>query len=322
MRLICPSCGAQYEVDESVIPDAGRDVQCSNCGNAWFQMSAAQLKAEEARAAEAEAAGAEVDETEDWVEEAPAEVAAADEPPLEEEPSQEVAAVEDWGAAEDVAEAPADAEDEPEAAAEAAPAPEEPAPAPTPAPKRKTLDDAVMNVLREEADRERRAREAEGGVIETQPDLGIPAEKAAVSVATAVAASRDDDDAPEIEDEVYDPENEDSVVSRAARKELLPDIEEINSSLRATSDRGGEAASIDAPATLRRRRSGFRMGFVTAIVIAAILLLVYAFAPTISSAVPGASGVMESYVAGVDGARSWLDATLQGLTASMTDDEK
>ena len=319
MRLICPSCGAQYEVDESVIPDAGRDVQCSNCGNAWFQMSAAQLKAEEARAAEAEAAGAEVDETEDWVEEAPEEVAEADEPPLEIEPSQEVAAEEteeDWGAAEDVAEDPADAVEEPEAVAEAAPAPEEPAPAP----KRKTLDDAVMNVLREEADRERRAREAEGSLIETQPDLGIPAEAAAASVAAAVAAAQGDD-APEIEDEVYDPENEDSVVSRAARKELLPDIEEINSSLRATSDRGGEAASVDAPATLRRRRSGFRMGFVTAIVIAVILLLVYAFAPAISSAVPAASGAMEAYVAGVDGARSWLDATLQGLTASMTDGE-
>ncbi|PQV56153.1 putative Zn finger-like uncharacterized protein [Defluviimonas denitrificans] len=315
MRLICPSCGAQYEVDESVIPDAGRDVQCSNCGNAWFQMSAAQLKAEEARAAEAEAAGAEVDETEDWVEEAPEEVAEADEPPLEIEPSQEVAAEEteeDWGAAEDVAEDTADAVEEPEAA----PAPEEPAPAP----KRKTLDDAVMNVLREEADRERRAREAEGSLIETQPDLGIPAEAAAASVAAAVAAAQDDD-APEVEDEVYDPENEDSVVSRAARKELLPDIEEINSSLRATSDRGGEAASVDAPATLRRRRSGFRMGFVTAIVIAVILLLVYAFAPAISSAVPAASGAMEAYVAGVDGARSWLDATLQGLTASMTDGE-
>ena len=313
MRLICPSCGAQYEVDESVIPEAGRDVQCSNCGNAWFQMSAAQLKAEEARAAEAEAAGAEVDETEDWVEEAPDEAAEADEPP-QEEPSQEVAAEEDWGAAENAAEDPADAVEEAEAVAEAVPAPEEPAPTP----KRKTLDDAVMNVLREEADRERRAREAEGRVIETQPDLGIPAEAAAASVAAAVAAAQDDD-APEIEDEVYDPENEDSVVSRAARKELLPDIEEINSSLRATSDRGGEAASVDAPATLRRRRSGFRMGFVTAIVIAVILLLVYAFAPAISSAVPAASGAMEAYVAGVDGARSWLDATLQGLTASMTD---
>ena len=46
MRLICPSCGAQYEVDESVIPDGGRDVQCSNCGHAWFQQSARQLRDE------------------------------------------------------------------------------------------------------------------------------------------------------------------------------------------------------------------------------------------------------------------------------------
>lgn len=37
MRLICPSCDAQYEVADNVIPEAGRDVQCSNCGTTWFQ---------------------------------------------------------------------------------------------------------------------------------------------------------------------------------------------------------------------------------------------------------------------------------------------
>src|SRR5690606_18399238 len=59
MRLICPSCGAQYEVDESVIPDGGRDVQCSNCGHAWFQRSAGQLRseAEEAEARAGDMAG-------------------------------------------------------------------------------------------------------------------------------------------------------------------------------------------------------------------------------------------------------------------------
>ena len=36
MRMICPNCGAQYEVDDNVIPDNGRDVQCSNCGHTWF----------------------------------------------------------------------------------------------------------------------------------------------------------------------------------------------------------------------------------------------------------------------------------------------
>ncbi|MEN9012433.1 MAG: zinc-ribbon domain-containing protein, partial [Yoonia sp.] len=37
MRLICPNCGAQYEVADDVIPLDGRDVQCSNCGHTWFE---------------------------------------------------------------------------------------------------------------------------------------------------------------------------------------------------------------------------------------------------------------------------------------------
>ncbi|NOD64124.1 MULTISPECIES: zinc-ribbon domain-containing protein [unclassified Ruegeria] len=37
MRLTCPNCGAQYEVPDEVIPEEGRDVQCSNCDQTWFQ---------------------------------------------------------------------------------------------------------------------------------------------------------------------------------------------------------------------------------------------------------------------------------------------
>jgi len=37
MRLTCPNCGAQYEVPETAIPEAGRDVQCSACGETWVQ---------------------------------------------------------------------------------------------------------------------------------------------------------------------------------------------------------------------------------------------------------------------------------------------
>ncbi|HVG48205.1 MAG TPA: zinc-ribbon domain-containing protein [Rubellimicrobium sp.] len=37
MRLICPNCGAQYEVPSEAIPPAGRDVQCSACGRTWFE---------------------------------------------------------------------------------------------------------------------------------------------------------------------------------------------------------------------------------------------------------------------------------------------
>ncbi|WP_121065782.1 zinc-ribbon domain-containing protein [Chachezhania antarctica] len=37
MRLTCPNCGAQYEIPDDVIPAEGRDVQCSNCEETWFQ---------------------------------------------------------------------------------------------------------------------------------------------------------------------------------------------------------------------------------------------------------------------------------------------
>ncbi|MDZ7906047.1 MAG: zinc-ribbon domain-containing protein [Cypionkella sp.] len=37
MRLQCPNCDAEYEVDANAIPYEGRDVQCSNCGHGWFQ---------------------------------------------------------------------------------------------------------------------------------------------------------------------------------------------------------------------------------------------------------------------------------------------
>ena len=39
MRLSCPTCDAVYEVPSGAIPEAGRDVQCSNCGTVWFQRS-------------------------------------------------------------------------------------------------------------------------------------------------------------------------------------------------------------------------------------------------------------------------------------------
>jgi predicted Zn finger-like uncharacterized protein len=43
MRLICPSCRAQYEVDDDAIPAEGRDVQCGACNTTWFQEHALTL---------------------------------------------------------------------------------------------------------------------------------------------------------------------------------------------------------------------------------------------------------------------------------------
>jgi predicted Zn finger-like uncharacterized protein len=140
MRLTCPNCDAQYEVDDSAIPDTGRDVQCSNCGHAWFQLPPdieAALEAEEA------------------VYGAPAGAAPARSRPAA-QPDPDADADEDQ-----------DEGDLPPVAAAAA------AGAPSP---RRALDENLMAILREEAEREAAARQAERArTIETQPDLGIGA---------------------------------------------------------------------------------------------------------------------------------------------------
>lgn len=41
MRLTCPSCASEYEVDAAAIGERGRMVRCANCEAEWFQAPAA-----------------------------------------------------------------------------------------------------------------------------------------------------------------------------------------------------------------------------------------------------------------------------------------
>lgn len=43
MRLICPNCDAEYDVADDIIPPGGREVQCSNCTQTWFQTEKPRL---------------------------------------------------------------------------------------------------------------------------------------------------------------------------------------------------------------------------------------------------------------------------------------
>lgn len=42
MRITCPSCLAQYEIDAELLAPDGRDVQCSACNTVWFQQAPAR----------------------------------------------------------------------------------------------------------------------------------------------------------------------------------------------------------------------------------------------------------------------------------------
>jgi len=110
------------------------------------------------------------------------------------------------------------------------------------------------------------------------------------------------------------------------RRDLLPDVEEINSSLRASDDRATtEAVSDDAPAKDKPKRKGGRRAFLLVILIVAIGLAVYAFSPQIIAAVPQTEPYLVSYVDWANQTRAQIDVGLasamswaQGLIGSVT----
>lgn len=262
MRLICPNCGAQYEVADDVIPASGRDVQCSNCGHTWMQMRD----------------GAKRD----------ADLAIATAPPSQDAPGR--------------------------AAEEEAP------------PPRRELDPEVTDILREEAARETAARRAETEAIESQSDLGLdlPPERVdAPEPAEApepVAAAEEAELAPAPQPEppqetAAEPEDVEEAPTEDSnsRRDLLPDIEEINSTLKSESGIDDGIIEVAPEAAEAERRRGFRRGFLTIMILVALGAVVYLYAPQIEAAVPQAATVLGPYVETVDQARGWLDVRLQSF---------
>ena len=36
MIITCPNCNKQFKIDNSLITDEGRDLQCGSCNHVWF----------------------------------------------------------------------------------------------------------------------------------------------------------------------------------------------------------------------------------------------------------------------------------------------
>ncbi|WP_294619865.1 zinc-ribbon domain-containing protein [uncultured Roseovarius sp.] len=291
MRLICPNCGAQYEVPDEVIPETGRDVQCSNCGDTWFQNHpdhpAPEQEPEPTPEPEPEQSGHQDvtwDSPQDEAGDTPSEPVTAPEP----EPEQADASQGDDEDADDH-----DGEND------------------TPEPPRRQLDPAIADVLREEAEHEREARAAETGGLETQPDLGLTQDQDDEDRRTRESRARMARLRGEPEDQspASVPEAED--IDPSSRRNLLPDIDEINSSLDASTvgshHESMASDDIDDLQPAPPRKSGFKRGFSYAVLLALILLAVYNFAPQIAEMVPSLAGPLETYVEQVNGLRVMLD---------------
>ena len=181
MRLICPNCDAQYEVPDEVMPTDGRDVQCSNCGQTWFQHHPDNAPEED------QDRSVDVD--------APA-------------PDEEISPP--------------------------------PPPMPRPAePQRKQLDPAVADILRQEAEAEHEARrKRQSDTLESQPDLGLDSSDKNDSADSEDRRTRQAQErmARMRGEPKPEPVSDSSVMAAAisSRRDLLPDLEEINSTLHNT----------------------------------------------------------------------------------------
>lgn len=304
MRLVCPKCEAKYEVPDDAIPDTGRDVQCANCGHAWFQMRARP-------AAAAEAVAAVTQPTPDPVADPlPQAVASLDAKPEGDAPKTEPAQTEavlteESSEDEDLPRtSPVEAEIRSEPEPETAPAANAGAPAEDEAGARKpaayAVDDGVLAILREEAEREAIARRVEAIPLETQPGLGIDS---AMPGAPPIAGAMSGTDT-------------DAGAKPAARRDLLPDVEEINSTLRPSEVATDEAASA-ALAAEQDGRSGFRSGFLLVMALAILGAAVYIGAPRLSAAVPSLAKPLAAYVGAVDGLRLNLDGLMRSATIAI-----
>lgn len=296
MRLICPNCDAQYEVPQDVIPPEGRDVQCSNCGQTWYQEHPDHVD-------EASRSGDDALEDEEYAASGLQEDDSADHPDTGPRYETEDDQAPFWDNRDDLHTAP---ETTSEAVGED-----------DAGPKRRELDPSIAEVLRAEAEREAQARRAESlSGMESQPELGLPESRDDVVRRSQEARERmarlrgqsapDDDDA---EEELL-PSN---APAMGSRRDLLPDIEEINSTLRSNSDRSptsdpGQTAQIE----MQEKRSS-RLGFSLTVALFAVLVLIYVFAQQISGAVPQLAGAVDGYVSLIDGWRGWLDGHLQSM---------
>jgi len=249
MRMICPNCGAQYEVDDAVIPEQGRDVQCSNCGHTWFQQPAHH----------------DADLADELEEDLP--------PPPDQSDNEEDGGLRRQGLAPDIA-----------------------------------------DVLRQEAEHEAEIRRGEAEGLETQPDLGL--DDAADMAASRSAAAR----ARMARLRGLDTSSADAALAASAaatpasgsRRDLLPDVEEINSSLRASQDRDASenGSAVDDEPEQSSRKGGGRLLSRLIILVVIVGVLVYMFAPRIVELVPQSEPYMVQYVDWANGVRTQLNGLI------------
>ena len=336
MRITCPNCNAHYEIGDDLIPSEGRDVQCSNCGTSWFQ-EGRQRVASAVESRTVRRPGRPESEADEHADAHPEEEAPAPQPDRRSTADagsldilrQEREHEERLRAGRHDPAAAADDQDEAPDAGEAGP--REAAAA-----ERARMAAAASLARAREGSRDR--PDPRGGAAYPSQADAEPPKHAAMT--EAEAETRDDvsdaiaatlRDAAMVEDTDEETARPDAATvgaaaasqsGRTARRELLPDIEEINSSLRPDDRETDDEVDPEAPVgPPPESRTGFRLGFLAVCAVVLVLVGAYLFAEPLARTVPAAADALSGYVDWVNAQRLSLANAVEALTESLAPDD-
>jgi hypothetical protein len=208
----------------------------------------------------------------------------------------------------------------------------------------RALDPSVAEVLREEAARESRKRAADFSSLESQPELGLDSTAPEDEADRRTRVSRERlsrmrgvpatttvrDVPPRKQDSLTTASASESVASAPtstpisaptaaasnSRRDLLPDVEEINRTLRSSRERR-KVETVHGRAERDEHSSGFWRGFIGVLLIAVSMAALYVLAPQIADRMPQTEQLLSAYVAWVDQLRLWLDAQVTALLLGL-----
>jgi len=279
MRLICPNCGAQYEVPDEVIPESGRDVQCSNCGDTWFQnhpdhpyMSDASPEAEFGP-----------EDEPDWTEVQDNPPEPETEPEPEAQPEDDADTATRRGIDPDVASV--------------------------------LREEASREQQAREADvRGGLETQPDLGLTQADDETGKRKHQARSRMARLRGMS-----APEAGAEISEGLDEDDLDPGSRRGLLpdIEDIKSTIAEDASTETRDTSARDGSKTAKKPARKSGFRKGMRLSIILALIGVTLYIFAPQISEALPAAAGPLSSFTEAVNQARVMVNDRIAGIVVQV-----
>ena len=179
------------------------------------------------------------------------------------------------------------------------------APPPLTAGADKRIDRTVLDVLRQEAEREIGERRRDRPGMETQPDLGLISHPRPQGTRTTARPAADP-----FRDQAEGGGTDAGNAQGESRRSLLPDVDELSSTLEPRSQ--PQDTAPEAPPEIADRGRDFRRGLSAVLLIAMVLLGLYLLAPGLAEMVPALAGPLAGYVALVDSLRQAIAGLLGG----------